>query len=161
MISERLAGRRPSQQSLAPRWSRRAVAGRKRLTEALGESVLVQLALAMSFIALAALLYMAQAGQISVQQINIAVLRNERVQLVGQNATLQSQATALQSTQRVDDIAVNQLHMGLGETVVWVTPTVPHVRTVRPVNADMAAADRASQPLTQMIAFLRAVHDSL
>lgn len=119
--------------------------------------------LAMSFIALAGLLYMAQAGQVSVQQINIDELRGERVQLVSQNTALSLTATNLKSLQRVDSMATTQLHMSkpAQDSTVWITPVFPRVTLVRPVNADTLSAQRASQPLAWMELAVRTIKSSL
>lgn len=165
MISERLASRstRPVRRSRHERWALPAVAGRARLTEALGQSVLVQLMLAMSFVALAALLYMAQASQITVQQINIAVLRDSRQQLVAQNADLRSRADALQSLQRVQNIAITRFHMATPDitTAIWIRPRTVRVSPLPLPGGDVAAAERASSPLTWIEHTLTVIHDSL
>ncbi|HZU12565.1 MAG TPA: hypothetical protein VFB58_06965 [Chloroflexota bacterium] len=172
MISERLI---PRSQRLIPRshgsrargWRERvtlpAVAGRRRLGEALGRSVVIQLMLAMSFVALAALLYMVQASQITVQQINIAVLRSDRQQLVAQNAQFRSQAVALQSLQRIDSLATGRLHMATPDitTAIWVKPVFRRVTPLASPSGDIVAAQRASSPLTWLEHALTTVHDSL
>lgn len=171
MISERAALGRPgavrrSDATPALRLrltARPAVAGRERLADALGGSVLVQLMLAMSFVALAALLYMAQAGQASVQEINISELQYQRMQLVQTNTNLRALATSLRSPQRVDTIATTQLHMGSPDpaTIIWLNAVVPPVPAIAPVNADTVAAQQSSQPLAEMERAIRFIRASL
>lgn len=168
MIGERYAtaGRlaRRDRSSLPRRWAARpAVAGRQRLAQALGQSVLIQLMLAMTFVALAALLYLAQASQASVLQFNIAGLQDQQAQLTVQNANLRATATSLESVQRIDTIAVRQLHMttpALSRSV-WVEPVIPQVAPIRPFNADTLSAQRRSQPLAWMRRFVALVRSSL
>jgi cell division protein FtsL len=170
MISQRAAvlGGRPAAVRTRTSWRQRlsarpAVAGRERIAEALGRSVVIQLMLAMSFVAVAGLLYMAQAGQVSVQQINIDILRSNRVQLVSENTSLSLRATNLTSLQRVDSMATSQLHMALPSraNAIWVWPAFHHITVVRPVDADTANAQRASQPLAWMVHAIRLVKSSL
>jgi hypothetical protein len=146
-----------------PRWARLtarpSIAGRERLGQAINQSFLVQLALSMTFVAVAALLYMAQAGQVSVQQININTLTGERMNLVAANTRYRAISTTLQSAQRIDTGAT-QLHMTAPppSSVLWLNPVVPQVAPIRPVNADALSAQRASQPLAWMehaVAFVR------
>jgi hypothetical protein len=113
----------------------------------------------MTFVAVAALLYMAQAGQVSVQQININTLTGERMNLVAANTRYRAISTTLQSAQRIDTGAT-QLHMTAPppSSVLWLNPVVPQVAPIRPVNADALSAQRASQPLAWMehaVAFVR------
>jgi cell division protein FtsL len=131
--------------------------------ETLGGSVLVQLMLAMTFIAVAFLLYMAQESQISVQQINMAVLRSQHMQLVAENTTLRAAATGLQSTPRVDRIATTRLGMSVPDAsnTIWVSVSVPPLPPVRPVNADVVAAERQSAPMAWLGRFVRTVQSSL
>lgn len=140
-----------------------AIAGRERLMEALGESVLVQLMLAMTFIAVAFLLYMAQESQISVQQINLSVLRSNHMQLVADNTSLRATATGLQSTTRIDRTASTRLGMSAPDnsSYVWVRVAVPPLTPVHAVNADALAAERQSAPLAWMGRFLHTVQSSL
>jgi cell division protein FtsL len=140
-----------------------ALAGRERLGEALGQSVLVQLMLVLAFFALAGLLYMAQQSQVSVQEINISVLRSERVELVAKNTSLRTTATSLSSLQRIDAAATSQLHMTKPDlsATVWVSPVVPRVTAPPAVNADTVAAQQSSQPLAWMAHAIRVVQSSL
>lgn len=140
-----------------------AIAGRQRLMEALGRSVLVQLMLAMTFIAIAFLFYMAQESQISVQQINLSVLRSDHMQLVANNTTLRGAATALQSTTRIDRTATTGLGMSTPDnsSYVWVPVAVPPLAAEHAVNADTLAAERQSSPLAWMGRFLSTVQSSL
>jgi cell division protein FtsL len=111
---------------------------------------MVQLMLAMSLVAFAALLYLIQASQASVLEYNIAELQAQQVQLQAANAHLHAQVTTLQSPQRIDTLATTQLHMTKPDlsTAIWVTPVLPRVVFPRPLNADVVDAQRASQPLT-------------
>jgi hypothetical protein len=127
--------------------------------ETLGKSVLIQLMLAMSFIALAILLYMAQESQISVQQINISALRAEHMQLVADNTAARTRASGLQLTQRIDTTAT-RLGMSTANPL-WVEVPVPRLSPVRPVNADTVAAQRQSAPLAWMTRFVHTVRSSL
>ena len=171
MISERAiparpraAARRQSRTWQIPRLSSApARAGRERLAEALGKSVLVQLMLAMTFIALAALLYMAQESQISVQQINIAGLRAQHMQLAADNVSLRSSATSLQETPRIDTIATTTLGMSIPDASsrMWLTVSVPALQPQQPIDADTIAAERNSQPLAWMSRALHELQDSL
>jgi len=144
------------------------------LLQDLGRSVLVQLLLAMSFVALAALLYLLQASQGSVLAVNIANLQVQRSQLVAQNASLRATATSLQSFRRIDDIATRQLHMtkiDLSNTI-WLRPTVPPVGTLQGTTAgttygpsgaplwvsQMVAAQHRSEPrgwIERLAAFVK------
>lgn len=129
-----------------------AVSGRERLSISLGNSVLIQLGLAMSLIAFAAMVYLFQASQVSVLEMNIADLQNQQVQLRMDNASLQMTASSLQSIQRVDTISTTRLHMIKPDisTFLWVTPTAPRIPALRGVNADVVQAERQSQPLSWM-----------
>lgn len=154
-------GRRPA---IAVPWTRLgAWAVRDRLTGVLGNSVLVQLMLAVAFLACAGLLYMAQQSQVSVQEINISVLRSERMQLMADNVSLRQTATNLSSIQRVDAIATSQLHMTKPDPAmsVWVSPVVPRIAPIPAVDADVLAAQRASQPLAWLQHALHVVQTSL
>ena len=157
MIGERYAapsGRAQTRASRGPaiRERRPLWPGRARLLDSLSRSVLVQLTLAMTFVALAALLYLAQASQVSVFQFNIAALQAERTQLTTDNATLNTTATGLQSLPRIDLIATGQLHMTKPDlsTTVWLAPVLPSVAPLPPVHADTQTAERQSQPLAWM-----------
>lgn len=143
--------------------ARPAIAGRERLAQALGQSVLVQLMLAMSFVALAALLYMAQASQVSVQQINISELQSDRVQLTSDNASLRATTTDLQSLPRIDAVATSRLHMTKPDlsTAIWVSPVVPRVPVPHTAGGDVAAAQRQSEPLTWLEHFVSMIQASL
>lgn len=140
-----------------------AIAGRQRLMEALGQSVLIQLMLAMTLIAVALLLYMAQESQISVQQINLSVLRSNHMQLVADNTTLRARATALQSTPRIDRTASTRLGMSAPDnsSYMWVNVAVPPLPAVHPVNADVLAAERQSSPVAWMGRLIHTVQSSL
>ncbi len=140
-----------------------AVSGRERLSLSIGNSVLIQLALAMSLVAFAAMIYLFQASQFSILEMNISDLQNQQVQLRVDNAALQTTASSLQSIQRVDTIATTQMHMTKPDiaTFMWVTPATPRIPAIRAVNADLVAAQRQSQPLAWMQHFAKLVQSSL
>ncbi len=148
------------------RWSlsaRSAVAGREQLTRNLAASIPVRLALAMTCVAVAGVLYLAQASQVSVLEYNTADLQNQQVLSSAQNASLRATAIQLQSLQRVDAAATQQLHMtkpGISN-VVWIGPVNPPAIQVRPLNADVVSAQHASRPLAWMQAFILSVKSSL
>ena len=132
--------------------ARPAISGRERLAHSVGNSVLVQLALAMSLIAFAAMVYLFQASQVSVLEMNISDLQAQRVQLRIDDAALQTTASSLQSLQRVDWYATNKLHMIKPDIArsIWITVSPPRPTEIRAVNADTIAAQRRSQPLAWM-----------
>jgi cell division protein FtsL len=171
MIGERYA--------VAPRTARPAVRNRRplnqrwtdvtagisplRLYRSLGTSPLVQIILAMALLAIACLLYLTQASQVSVIQYNIADLQAQQSDLNVQNATLQVQATTFRSGARILRIATTQLHMkspAFG-SYVWVWPKYPHIAAVKPLNEDVLAAERQSQPLSWLASFAQSVKSSL
>lgn len=162
MIGEQLAGTATTRRKKA-RWAVPAVAGRRHLATLMGDSTLVQAMLAMSFVALAALLYLAQASQADVLQLNIGALQQERYALNAQNASLHAQATTLQSLQRIDNAAQTQLHMTRPDlsTAIWVSPILPTVPSVHSVDAGTLSAEHASQPLAQIENFIAFVRSSL
>jgi cell division protein FtsL len=157
--SEHSVGITPRGRAIA----RPAIAGRARLSLSLGNSVLIQLGLAMSLVALAAMIYLFQASQVSILEMNIGDLQNQQVQLRVDNAALQMTASSLQSIQRVDAIATNQLHMTKPDisSSIWITPVNPHLTAIRAVNADVVAAQRQSEPLAWMQNFATFVKSSL
>lgn len=128
----------------------------------LGDSPPIRLALAMTCIAVAGILYLAQASQVSVLEYNTSYLQAQQVQLDAQNAALRSTATQLQSLQRIDTLATQQLHMTKPDlsTAIWINPIFPRATPVRPLNADLVAAMRASQPLSWMQRFIVLVKSS-
>jgi cell division protein FtsL len=132
--------------------ARPAVSGRERLSLSTGNSVLIQLALAMSLVAFAAMVYLFQASQVSILEMNIGDMQNQQVQLRIDNAALQTTASSLQSLQRVDAIATNHLHMTRPDisTSIWITPVAPRITAIRAMNADVVDAQRQSQPLAWM-----------
>jgi len=172
MISERYAparrGGATARKSPKPSWRTRlavqpAVLGRERVAKAIGHAVPVQLALAMSLIACAFMLYLFQASQTSVLEMNIAYQQSTQMQLQLQNAALQTSATQLRSIQRVDAIATNQLHMtklALSQSV-WIYPIVPVVGPSVPAGTDTLTAQRRSEPLSWMVRLISFVGDSL
>lgn len=152
-----------SQRAAAPGVARVARAGQERLADWLQSSVLVQLVLAMGFVALAALLYLGQASQVSVLEVNISDLQSRQVQLNADYASLEANATSLQSLQRVEHLATTQLHMTRPDlsTAVWVQPVLPRIVPLRPLNADTLAAQRASEPLAWIRHVVGLVQSSL
>lgn len=172
MIGERYAGigqagavrARPTRRSLRARLAAKpAISGRERIAQTLGDSVLVQLMLAMALVAFAALLYLFQASHVSVLEMNISDLQSQQVQLRMDNAALRSTATTLQSLQRVDAAATGRLHMTRPDlsTTIWIRPVVPRLSSIRAVNADTVEAQRQSQPLAWMERALAAAKSSL
>jgi len=172
MISERYtpAGRMgvTPHKSTKPLWRTRlavrpAIPARERVAGAVGHAVPVQLALAMSLIACAFMLYLFQASQTSVLEMNIAHQQSTQMRLQLENAALQTSATRLRSIQRVDTIATNQLHMvkvALSQTV-WVYPVAPVVRQPVPAGTATLTAQRQSEPLSWMFRMVTFVGDSL
>lgn len=140
-----------------------AVSGRARLALPTSNSVLTQLGLAMTLVAFAAMVYLFQASQVSILEMNIADLQNQQVQIRVDNAALQMTASSLQSIQRVDNIATNQLHMFKPDmsSVMWITPVTPRILPIRAVNAEVVQAQRHSQPLAWMQNLARFVRASL
>src|SRR5581483_3662878 len=152
-VSRRTPTRR--QANVAERRGQPIAAGPRRLASSIGRSDLVHLMLAMSLFAGALLLYLMQAGKVSVSQLNISELQAQQTQLNAQVAALQAQRANLTAMTRVQSIAINQLHMGLpapGRTV-WVQAYLPVVRIARP-SGNAGAAARASAPLTQIEDFI-------
>lgn len=171
MINERVAigGRtgalapraRPTEQRV--RGAKLVLADGERLLQSIQHSTLLQLILAMSFIAMAALMYLAQASQISVLQYNIAGLQSQRADLMSQNANLQATATGLRVVNRIETIATTQLHMikpGPSATI-WVSPVVPAVPRLHLASQSIAAAERRSQPLSWMTSAVSTIRASL
>lgn len=119
--------------------------------------------LAMSLVAFAAMLYLFQASHASVLEMNIGDLQGQQVQLRMDDATLRSTASTLQSLQRVDSVATNQLHMTKPDlsTAIWIHPATPRLAAIRAVNADTVTAQRQSQPLAWMHRFAQFVKSSL
>lgn len=143
--------------------ARPAVSGRERLSLSIGNSVLIQLALAMTLVAFAAMIYLFQASQFSILEMNISDLQNQQAQLKLDNAALQTTASSLQSIQRVDTLATTQLHMIKPDVAsfMWITPATPRMPAIRAVNADLVQAQRQSQPLAWMQRFAQFVQSSL
>lgn len=145
-------------------WAGRSITmKRERLGQLTADSTLVQLMLAMTCVAAAGLLYLAQASQVSVLQYNMAGLQYQQTTLSAQNASLRATATQLQSLQRIDTAATSQLHMTKPDlsNAIWITPVTPPAVQIRPSNADTVAAERASQPLAWMSQVFTVVRSSL
>jgi cell division protein FtsL len=117
----------------------------------------------MSLVAFAAMVYLFQASQVSILEMNIGDMQNQQVQLRIDNAALQTTASSLQSLQRVDAIATTRLHMTRPDisTSMWITPVATRITAIRAMNADMVDAQRQSQPLAWMLNAATFVQSSL
>ena len=158
-----VAAPRPRFVRVRERLARRpAIAGREQLAEALGRSPLVQLMLVTTLVAIAFLLYLAQASQLSIIQYDVQDLRVERMQLNAQNANLHARAAQLQSIQRVDAYATTQLHMAKPDlsSTIWVQPVAPRV-VVPSIPDSSAAAEARSRPSAWITRFISLVRSSL
>jgi cell division protein FtsL len=126
---------------------RHAIAGRARLAESLGQSLVVQLMLVMSLVVFAALIYLNQASHASVLQYSITYLRQDQSVLRQQNAQLNASQTELTSPARVET-AASQLHMAkpASGNTIWIQVPVPKVQVVKPITADVSAAQEQSSP---------------
>jgi cell division protein FtsL len=153
-------GRATSRQRLHT--SAPAIIGRERIAHLVHGSILTQLMLAMTCVAIALLLYLTQASQVSVAEFNISDLQRQHTQLHQQNADLSAQATTLQSFRRIDTFATTQLHMVKPgpSPAVWIWPLVPHVESAPPPALSVPAAQRQSQPLAWMTRFASFVKSS-
>lgn len=154
MIGEQYAGTARARRRTHKRWqwpSTEAIAGRKRVALALGDSVLVQLLLAMSFVAMALLLYLAQASQADVLQLTISELQQDHAVLIARNASLHASATQLQSLRRIDAAATGQLHMTKPNlaTTLWVRPVLPTLAAT-PQLTSTQVAQQQSEPLAEL-----------
>lgn len=141
---------------------RPATAGRERLADALGGSLVIQLMLVMSLVVFAALIYLNQASHVSVLQYNISDLQIQQGNLRQVNAQLNAAASTLQSPARIENAAV-QFHMTKPEpnNTVWITVPVPQVQPIRPVTADITASEERSSPKAWVTNFVNLIHDSL
>src|SRR5579875_3143223 len=131
-------------------------AGPQRSLAALSRSDLVQLMLAMSLFAGAILLYLMQAENASVTQLNISMLQSQQAQLNAQLARSQTQASNLGTEPRVQYLATSELHMSAPgpANTVWLNVTLPPIQRVPPpVNVNRSALD--SEPLAQIKSFIR------
>ncbi len=131
--------------------------------ERIADSILARLMLAMTCVATAGVLYLAQASQESVLQYNIAELQAQQATLNAENANLQATATQLQSLRRIDTAAAARLHMAKPnlENAIWVNAATPSVPQPAQMNADSVAAEQASQPLAWMHQLFILVQSSL
>lgn len=159
-VARRVSTRR--QENLVERIVLPIAAGPQRLISSIGRSDLVHLMLAMSLFAVALLLYLMQAGKVSVIQLNISEFQAQQTQLNAQVAALQAQQANLTAMSRVQSIALNQLHMGppASSNTVWVQSYLPPVHIARP-SGNINSAVRASSPLTQIENFISFVRASL
>jgi cell division protein FtsL len=139
------------------------VALRERLADGLQHSVLMQLMLAMSFVALAGMLYLAQASQTSVLQFNIQDLHYTQTQLAAQNASLQAAATSLNSVTRVNSLALGRFQMTKPDFshAIWINVSAPTVVLLQPAYANVRSAQRQSRPAAWIVRFLSVVKNSL
>ena len=139
------------------------VALRDRLADGLQHSVLMQLMCAMSFVALAGMLYLAQASQASVLQFNIQDLQYTRTQLSAQNASLQATATSLNSVTRVNSLALGPFHMTKPDFshAIWINVSAPTIMALRPAYTNVPSAQRQSRPAAWIVRFLSVVKNSL
>jgi cell division protein FtsB len=141
---------------------RAARAGRKRLAQMLDGSFLARLMLAMMLVAVASIIYLAEASQESILQFGLSDLQQQQMQLSSKNAALQAQMSQLQSTQRFDLIASQRLGMVKpGVLPVWLSPTVPRFQAMPPPDVSLQKAEQESQPLSWMKSFVSAVMASL
>ena len=140
-----------------------ALAGCARLGQYVERSVLMRLMFAMFFIAVAAVLYLQQAGQASVLEYNIAALQSEQLQLNMRNANLHASATDLQAPQRIESMATGQLQMLKPDpsNTIWNRPLVPRVAAAPPPDVTLATADRVSSPLAWISRTLSFIKSSL
>lgn len=141
---------------------RPALAGRERLAEALSHSPLVQLMLVTTLVAVAFLLYLAQASQLSIVEYDVQDLKVQRMQLNAENANLHTQAAQLQSLRRIGAVAATELHMARPDvsSTIWVQPLAPRV-TVSHIAASTAGAEQRSQPAAWLRRFASLVKSSL
>ncbi len=159
-----LAANRVKSASFGERLAARpAVAGRERLAEALGESLVIQLMLVMSLVVFAALIYLNQASKVSVSQYKISDLTAQQSMLRQDNAQLNAIKSHLILPGRIDSIATTRLHMAKADfsSNLWVTVTVPIVHPLKPLGADVAAAEARSQPQAWVHRFVDFVESSL
>jgi cell division protein FtsL len=153
--------------TLPARGSRRfvaeAIADRKRPAVAFERSVPVKLTLAMVFVAIASLVYLAQASQASVIELNIASLQQEGSDLSVTNANLHAQAARLRAVTRVSQAAVTQFHMVQpnGSSIVWISIVVPRVTPQPDISISTLRAQRSSQPLAWVNNLMNTVVASL
>jgi len=159
-VARRVSARR--QENVVERIVLPIAAGPQRLISSIGRSDLVHLMLAMSLFAGALLIYLMQAGKVSVIQLNISELQAQQTQLNAQVAALQAQRANLIAPSRVQSIALDQLHMGppTSSNTVWVQSYLPPVR-VAPRSGNVNAGIRASSPLAEIETFITFVRTSL
>jgi cell division protein FtsL len=133
------------------------------LLRAIETSVLARLVTAMALFAVAGLLYLAQASQVSVHEFNIADLQQQQATLTMQNASLHAQATSLQSPDRIAQIAGTRLHMAPPDLsrAIWITPVLPTVAPVPGSDADTEAAMQGSEPAAWMQRLVTLIQSSL
>jgi len=136
---------------------------REQMVAGMRQSLPVQLVLIMGFFAAAVLLYVTQTSQASVLQMNISSLRDEQVALQANNTDFHTQASALQSMNRVETIATAQLKMTKTDlsSTIWVHPRVVSITAASIGTSNIAYAQRASEPLAWLRQLAVTVHDSL
>ncbi|PZS04115.1 MAG: hypothetical protein DLM70_08255 [Chloroflexi bacterium] len=137
--------------------------GRERLLDTLGTSTSVQMMLAMSLVALACMMYLAQASEASVTQVTINALQDNRARLQMQSASLHASATSLQSLSRIEILASTHLKMAQADlsTTIWISPRVPRPAAYRSQEQDTVAAAQRSEPIAWIGRFAHLVATSL
>jgi len=165
MIGERVAngiavpsGRKGLLDRLPPAPS---IAGYQRLFGLVGQSFLLRLTTALALVFVAALLYLVQASQVSVDELAINQLQQRNLYLAGQNANLWAQASALQSLGRIETIAGTKFHMTSPDlqSIIWLRPVIPNIRVQTEANLTSRQAVARSEPLAWMhnfVEFLKA-----
>jgi cell division protein FtsL len=168
-ISPRITGTRSSTRTVVPGrllerpaiGAERSTALPQRLERLVGDSTPVRLMLATVLVAIAFLLYLAQASQASVIDLNIGYLQAESAQLNVENTNLRTTAATFRSTQRISLAAINHLHMVQPDMAhtVWVRAAFPTVAPPIDGGADSRRAQQRSQPLAwtrRLVSFVRA-----
>jgi hypothetical protein len=161
--SRTTATQRASAVSLGQRLAARpAIAGRERLAEALGESLVVQLMLVMSLVVFAALIYLNQASNVSVLQYQISDLTVQQSRLRQENAQLNAIRSHLKQPARIS-AAAQQMHMLSPDASnpVWVKVRVPIVHPLEPIASDLRTAETRSEPQSWVRRFVGLVGSAL
>jgi hypothetical protein len=169
IVQRTIAGARPAPGVRSRRPSvreriaaRPAVAGRERLADALGDHLAIQLMLVMSLVVFVALVYLHLASQVSVLRFNIAELQIQQGNLNQQNVQLHATQSSLVAPGRIEAAAAAIKMTKIDPNLtVWVKVQVPRVTAIRPVGADVAAAQRRSEPAAWVRSFVAALRASL
>ncbi len=160
MIGERVATgvvqARPRKSLLDRLPAAPSIAGYQRLFALVGQSFLLRLAVALTLVFVAALLYLAQASQVSVDEFAINDLQQKQLNLASQNANLWAKASALQSLGRIETIATTKLHMASPDLqgIIWLSPVTPNIKVDRPRSVSTRQAIARSEPLAWMGGFV-------